>query len=257
MNKCIICFYNLKLIFKYKKFNYYRCSSCGLVSTLPLPSDKSIREHYQRGFIEGNYKFLREYSNQYKRVYFQFAEILEEKLSRKNISLKNLKVLDVGCFTGEFLEIIKNKGADVYGLELQKEAVEIADKKIPNRIFQSDLNSQKISKRKFDIVSLLGVVEHVKDPIALINQSYKLLNKNGIIIIQTPNSSSLPARILKKYWPPYSPIEHIHLFSKKSLYQALSQNGFSEIEFKSHWKKLPIGYVYNMFNIFGPEFKAI
>jgi hypothetical protein len=76
-------------------------------------------------------------------------------------------------------------------------------------------------------------------------------------MVQTPNSASHLAQIMKQYWPPYSPIEHIHLFSRKSLEYALRENGFENITFKSHWKKLPIGYVYNMFSNFGPEFYSM
>ena len=73
-------------------------------------------------------------------------------------------------------------------------------------------------------------------------------------MIQTPNSGSFLAKIMQKYWPPYTPIEHVHLFSREGLEETLKKNGFENITFRSHWKKLPVGYVYNMFSNFGPEF---
>jgi hypothetical protein len=112
-------------------------------------------------------------------------------------------------------------------------------------------------QNKYDIITMLGLVEHVTDPYKLIKRSYQLLKKDGMLMIQTPNSTSLLAKTMGKFWPPYSPIEHIHLFSRKSLELALLNAGFKDISYQSHVKKLPVGYVYNMLNNFGPEIHAL
>lgn len=258
MIKCIICNHIQKYLFTYhNNFDYYQCSSCGLVSTYPLPTTKTIKEHYKKKFQQGNYQLLRKYSNQYKRVYENFAEELEEALKDKKNKFKGLKVLDIGCFTGEFLEILKKRGADVYGIELQDDAVKIANKKLGDRVYKADVMGNEFPNMKFDIISLLGLIEHVTDPIRLLMRSSKLLRKDGILLIQTPNSGSFFAKVMKKYWPPYAPIEHIHLFSQKSLKILLEASGFQVLEIKSHIKPLPVGYIYNMLDNFGPEFKIL
>jgi len=119
--KCINCGNKEKLLFTYKNFNYYKCKNCQLVSTLPYPNDQQILNHYANGFKYGNYKFLRNFSDQYKTVYKHLADILEN--SFKDKSFKSKKILDIGCFTGEFLEILQKHGADVYGLEFQPEEI--------------------------------------------------------------------------------------------------------------------------------------
>ncbi len=53
-------------------------------------------------------------------------------------SLQGNSVLDIGCFTGEFLELLQDKGADVFGLELQTEAVDIANQKLPGKVYEAD-----------------------------------------------------------------------------------------------------------------------
>jgi len=258
MKKCIICGGLQKLIFKYQNFSYYRCQKCQQVSTYPLPDNKMIKKHYAQKFRAGNYQLLRKYSEQYKtNIYAYFVKLLKNRYAQQNETLKNKKVLDIGCFTGEFLELMQQEGAKVYGLELQPEAVKIANKKLSGHVFQADVMSYNFPQKKYDIITLLGLVEHVTNPMQLIERCYKLLSKDGLIMIQTPNSSSFLARNMKKYWPAYSPIEHIHLFSKKSLEYALYTAGFEQLSFQSHRKKLPVGYVYNMLNNFGPEFHKI
>jgi hypothetical protein len=65
------------------------------------------------------------------------------------------------------------------------------------------------------------------------------------------------AKAMKQYWPPYAPVEHIHLFSRKSLKHVLGTLGLTTVNVKQHWKFLPIDYVFNMFQNFGPEFHRL
>ncbi len=257
LKTCIICGKKQKEIFFYRDHHYFKCSNCDIVSTYPYPTIESIKKHYTSKFKKGNYELLHKYASQYQDVYAYFVKIIKNNLKEKNVTLKKMKVLDIGCFTGGFLELLSTEGADVYGLELQKEAVKIANKKLPGKVFQADVMDHKFPQRKYDVISLLGIVEHVTDPLKLIKRSAELLKKNGTIIIQTPDSSSLMAKCMGKYWPPYSPVEHIHLSSRKSITKALTSQGFKNIRFQRHIKILPIGYVYNMLTNFGPEFHRL
>lgn len=251
--KCIVCNGNGVLQFRYlKKFDYFRCKNCGHVSTYPLPTKQEIIEHYKKRFKKGNYELLQRFSTSYKQVYENFAEKLVKLVGARN--LKQKKLLDIGCFTGEFIDIMQSMGADAYGLELQIAAVKIANKKTPGKVIQGDIMNNRLDNKKFDIITMIGLVEHVTDPTLLIRRCKELLNKNGIVFIQTPNSSSFFAQIMQKYWPPYAPVEHIHLFSKRSLNLLLKDNSFTQIRFEQSWKKLTIGYVFNMLQNFGPEF---
>lgn len=257
MNKCNVCGITQKQIFSYQKYKYYRCDKCGLVTTLPYPSDESIKKHYANKFKKGNYELLLKYEKEYRRVYTDFITALDKIRGNSKRSTKGLRALDIGCFTGSFLLMLKKRGYDVTGIELQKEAVQLARKKLQKKVFALDVIKDKLPSGKYDLISMLGLIEHVKDPNLLIKKCASLLRKEGLVLIQTPNSGSIPARILRRYWPPYSPVEHIHLFSKDALTKLLEKNGFEVIYEKAHIKKLPFAYVYNMLDNFGPEFKNI
>jgi len=254
---CGICNGKQKFIFEYQKYFYHRCVNCGMVSTYPLPDGETIEAHYVKKFKNGNYQLLREYSSKYIFIYEGFAKHLESELKKYDQKLAGLRVLDVGCFTGEFLGLLHYRGADVYGLELQTEAVEIANEKLPGRIFKADVLGNDFPQKQFDIITLLGVVEHVLDPVKLFTRSAELLKPGGILFIQTPNSASLFARIMGKFWPPYAPVEHIHLSTRKSIKLKLEELGFENISCNMHIKKLPISYVYTMLQNFGPEFHKL
>lgn len=252
---CLVC-EDKQMFFQFtkQKFDFYRCKSCGLLSTFPLPNEETIMAHYDQARKDGNYGLGKEYMKYYIQVYKDFVKKLERKLHSYDVKLSGLKILDIGCFTGELLELLKEKGADVYGLELQDEAVKIANEKLPGRILKADVSSNIFPQMKFDIVIMSGLIEHVVDPEKRLRRAFEILSPRGFLMLQTPNSSSFLARILGKLWPPCAPVEHIHLFSKKSLKKILTKTGFENISLESHWKKLPIVYVYNNFRNFGPEF---
>lgn len=255
--KCVVCNHKQNKILSYKNFDYFKCINCGLVSTYPLPSKKEIKNHYKKEFNKGNYKFLRLYSKQYQKVYSGFLSEIEKYLINEGKSLNKLKILDIGCFTGDFLLLASIEGADVWGIELQKEAVRIADKKLPGRIKEKNISDNPFKKQKFDIITMFGLIEHIENPQKTIHEIKNMLKKDGILVIQTPNIDSVLAKLLQKYWPPYTPVEHIHLFGKKSINKILNNNDL-QIKFsKNHYKVLPIAYVYNMLTVFGPEIKKI
>jgi len=233
---------------------YYQCEGCGTISTFPQPDDAQIVNHYKKRFKEGNYRLVQEYMHNYLSVYNGFAKTVEGELAREKQSLKGLRVLDVGCFTGEFLVVMRDRGADVYGVDLQEDAVAIANRILENRVFKADLYQGGYPEQEYDIVTLLGVVEHVLDPVGLIQKAGSLQNKNGLIMIQTPDSSSIIARLLGKRWPPLEPIEHINLFSRKGLIKVLQESGYTGIRIKPHIKMLPVDYVFQNLEHFGADF---
>lgn len=227
---------------------------CGHVTTYPYPTRDEMKKHYQKKFKEGNYQLAIKFAQEYMAVYRQFVYLLEKVLKKENRSTKAIKILDIGCFTGDFLVLMEEAGADIYGLELQDDAVEIANKKLHGRVKAADVMTDAFPKVRFDVITLLGIVEHVTDPMKLIKRSTELLKKGGILMVQTPNSGSVLSRLAKQLWPPFAPVEHIHLFSRNSLTQALRQFGYTNITYSTHIKKLPLGYVYHQFKNFGPEF---
>jgi 2-polyprenyl-3-methyl-5-hydroxy-6-metoxy-1,4-benzoquinol methylase len=221
---------------------YRRCRGCGLLAT-ELPSREQIEAHYTAKFEFGNYELLRRYATPYQRIYEQMAGWLEFH--------PGARVLDVGCFTGDFLALLAERGADVYGLELQPEAVAIANQRLPGRIFQASADDSRFPPGRYDTITMLAVIEHVLDPRGLIASARERLALGGRLYLQTPNAGSLVARALGRTWPMLAPVEHIHLFSARALRLLLASEGFEVIRVRRHVKRLPASYVHAQFANYG------
>ena len=109
--------------------------------------------------------------------------------------LKNKTVLDVGCSTGYFGKILKAANNYVVGIDISKSAIKIAKKNLDEAYCVNIENELLPTKRKFDLIILSEVIEHLFDPESTLKKVIRHLKKNGLIIITTPNISFLPNRI--------------------------------------------------------------
>jgi SAM-dependent methyltransferase len=246
---CIVCGGDQRPAFRRGEFIYGRCRACGLLSISPIPTAELIESHYHAKFKAGNYEAARRYASEYRRIYRQYADFISPKPGDR--------ILDVGCFTGELIHVLAERGADVYGLELQAEAVAIANGRLPGRVYQADVFGTRFPAGPYDIVTMMGVIEHVTEPAAFLKRANELLKPGGELFLQTPDASSVVAKVTGTHWPPLAPVEHIHLFSRTALRHLLKHAGFSRMRFRCHVKRLPVAYVYENFANFGPEWRKV
>ena len=118
-----------------------------------------------------------------------------DKLKKKSSgkSLKNIKVLDIGCGGGLLCEPLSKLGAKVIGIDASERNIKIAKthaKKSKLKINYYCASPENfISKEKFDVVLNMEIVEHVEDVNLFLKESSKFLKKNGIMFIATLNKT--------------------------------------------------------------------
>jgi methionine biosynthesis protein MetW len=121
----------------------------------------------------------------------EYWKISDAKEIIYNKIKSNKKVLDLGCWTGRLGEkLINEKKCNVVGVDINKEALAIAAKRL-NNTFSSDLNNPEelLSNinQKFDYIIFADVLEHLKSPKDILKAIQILLKPNGEIIISLPN----------------------------------------------------------------------
>ena len=106
---------------------------------------------------------------------------------------KNIKILDIGCGGGLLSEPMCRLGATVLGIDASKKNIEVAKfhaKKSGLKIdYKVSSPEQLNTKVKFDVILNMEIIEHVDDINFFINESSKLLRKNGIMFIATLNKT--------------------------------------------------------------------
>ena len=140
----------------------------------------------------GKFKPLHKF-NPVRLEYIKESIIKKFKTRGKNTSLKNIKILDIGCGGGLLCEPLAKLGAEVVGIDASEKNIKIAKihaKRNNLKIKYYCSSPEKfISNKKFDIILNMEIVEHVKDVNLFLKESSRFLKKNGIMFIATLNKT--------------------------------------------------------------------
>jgi len=123
--------------------------------------------------------------------------LAQEHISRYSFAAKfvaNKQVLDVGCGSGYGSDILASTGAaKVIGVDISEEAISYCQKyyKQSNLKFeQGDCTSLKFKEKSFDVIVAFELIEHIENEQKFLNETKRLLKKNGILILSTPNKET-------------------------------------------------------------------
>ena len=103
------------------------------------------------------------------------------------------KIIDIGCGTGIHASLISKKGFDIDALDLNKEMLDIAKKRLNSSLYLQNVLNINIDKQYDIIISMFAVINHLKDTSELkkcLSNMKKILKYNGTIIIDLHNPQS-------------------------------------------------------------------
>ncbi len=141
---------------------------------------------------QGKFKPLHKF-NPVRIKYIKENSIKHFNIKSKNMPLKKLKILDIGCGGGLLSEPMSRLGAKVTGIDASKQNINVAkthslEKKLKIKYICSSPEKLKV-KDKFDIILNMEIVEHVDDVNFFIKNCSKFLKRNGIMYIATLNKT--------------------------------------------------------------------
>lgn len=131
---------------------------------------------------------------------------------------KGLSVLDIGCNTGEMLDIAKVKGCETSGVEFCKDSIKI----VREKGHAGFLKLEDITGR-FDIITAFDLIEHLYDVPSFLTACHERLKPEGCLVLLTGDISCFSARLTKMNWWYVRYPEHIVFPSRKFL---LSEHRF-------------------------------
>lgn len=211
------------------KRSVYRCAKCSMVYLERLPpgeaaayyASKDYRARY--GPKPGTAVNAREIFDTYRP--FQAPIVVE----LKKILKPSMKVLDVGCSTGHFLDALKGKVKTRVGLELGKDEVEFIQKNLDFKVYDVPIEDADITEGPFDLITCFQVLEHIEEPIPFLKQLARNLKPGGYLYLELPNldDALLSQYDIAGYRDFYYREPHVSYFSGTTLKKALGAAGFS------------------------------
>ena len=201
---------------------YLACGQCGHTSIEHLPNKGLIDLLYSSYYsypsaILGQFNPVRD---------DYFVEFFFNKLVNSIDARNNRQVLEVGCYDGYVLRKLQEFGLDVEGCDPSSGADIGIAKGIPIKKRFFDAKEYAQEGREFDVILSRHFIEHVENPSELIIGFKSILKEEGLLVLETPNVTYFSD---KGFMEVFS-LQHINLFSDKSLNILLAQNGLQVID---------------------------
>lgn len=239
---CTLCEHVALPYFSKHGYQYARCSSCAFVFVTPLPDTSIVyQDSYFSGASHGfGYVDYDSDKEAMRSTFEKYLELAETELPQKGT------LLDIGAATGFFMSIAQNMGWEVRGIEISPYAAKLAGAK-GLTVLAGTIDSHS-TEHTYDAITMLDVLEHVDSPRETLQKAFGLLKHGGVLVINTPDTGSVIARLLTSLWHQYIPPEHIALFNEKNISSLLKETGFTVLNIQHIGKRFTLRYMIETLN---------
>ena len=222
-------------LFRKHGFSFHRCTECGFVYADPQVRDEALMQEYEGSSANDLWidVLLSDANHAYDHDKFAAGVRLLE-----SVTGGPGKVLDIGCSIGHFLKIARDMGWDSLGMEVNKRAVEHARNVWGLSIETKFLHESDIPPASMDAVTLWGVVEHLKDPVGILRDVFRVLRPGGALLLFCPNIESLACRVLHEDAPCVDGRNHCGYFAPRTMRYLLEKCGFEVLSIESRQPNL-------------------
>jgi SAM-dependent methyltransferase len=200
------------------------CARCGCAFADRIPEQSVFDEHYSR---MSKYEYAHRGGEESPFDAARF-DIIAKYLSEQ-IEDRETRVLDVGCATGGLLDRLRRLGyANVTGLDPSPGCAKLAKQVYDLPVSTGTAFENDLPKRSYDLVIVVGVLEHIRDAAAAVARLDELVSPAGTIFAEVPDATAFSE------WPdaPYQEfsIEHVNFFGPGSLENLMKIAGYELIK---------------------------
>jgi 2-polyprenyl-3-methyl-5-hydroxy-6-metoxy-1,4-benzoquinol methylase len=162
-------------------------------------------------------------------------------------------LLDIGAGIGLMVAEARDRGLDAQGIEPSRWCVETAATVNGVNLLCGTVKEWMGRLDRYDIVTMIDVVEHTTDPLGMIREAAALLSPGGALLIVTPDRGSLAARLMGRWWWHYR-VAHVGYFNRSSMRRALAEARLTlEAETYATWR-FPTSYLAERAARYAPVF---
>jgi 2-polyprenyl-3-methyl-5-hydroxy-6-metoxy-1,4-benzoquinol methylase len=209
-------------------FRYLRCKTCGVLFIDPVPYDR-LAEIYPPNY----YSFVSPENSLVQRLKRKLDERMFRGLLR-DLPGTSLNLLDVGGGAGWELTWIRELEPRIHFTQVvDLDAAAEATARANGHEYFRGRAEEFVTERRFDLILMLNLIEHVQDPRALLAKMRGVLSPGGLIFLKTPNTDSLDARIFRHAnWAGYHCPRHWVLFTRESFSELAAKVGLKVASFR-------------------------
>lgn len=211
--------------------------ACGLLWLDPEPAEDELsilyRDYYTHGAKVDQANGGRRWLRDLYRASLKATRIIAERRKLQLLFVDELPpgdLLEVGCGAGDRLPVFKALGWRVTGQDVDPVAAKEARRASGAEVHIGPLADLARAQRRFDVVVVNHVIEHVVDPVALLRVCRSMLRARGSLVCVTPNARSWGHRTFGVNWMSLDPPRHISIFTPAAMRMASRMAGCDAAE---------------------------
>lgn len=198
------------------------CEQCGLTFLNPRMGQQKLFEYYAK-----QSRIPRE-SIQVDSPFAVLMELQIDEIEKFKPIKKGMRVLEIGCAEGFFLQSLEKRANDklrLYGVELSEKYIEQAKRLLPDvTVFETPLEETEFGVFEFDLIVLRHVLEHLGNPMECLKKIRSILAPQGVLYIEVPDSQNTDPSVSRFYHH-----EHLLYFTSQILNSYLISAGFQPL----------------------------
>ncbi len=209
-------------------FAVVTCGQCGLAFTSPRPDELSIEDFYPMDYAPHRPK------RDHRVRWAPFARLRGRPCVERRVLEKHGKcrLLDFGCGGGSFLERMHRQGWNVTGIDASPAAVATVERRLGLPAFLGSLPNPQLVPGSFDVITMWHSLEHVHNPLRVLQAAKELLAPDGKLLVAVPNIDGLPFRWFGSSWFALDLPRHLSHFKPDTLRAMLAKTGFETIKIR-------------------------
>jgi 2-polyprenyl-3-methyl-5-hydroxy-6-metoxy-1,4-benzoquinol methylase len=221
-----------------QKYTIIADPTYGYLRAEPVPTQEEVERYYAEEFYSSEYKKFNDSSlevQQSEKDFFNSKWLDVYNKCSEYFKNESFTIFDVGCGFSQALLFYREKGINVSGLEPSPEGVAYAQSQ-GLEVYQAGIEDfDCVEGRRFDVVTLMNVLEHLRNPAETLKKiKDNLLSSRGVLIIDVPNEYNDFQMVanaefsLNNWWE--CPPNHINYFSATTLGNLLRKCGYQIVD---------------------------
>lgn len=208
-----------------------QCPTCDLVYADSPPTESTLAQAYKDAAYDS--------SEEASYASIAYAKAIEPILGQLE---KRHSALEIGTGTGVFLEKLEELGfKTLVGIEPSTAAINASSNRARGWIRSGIFNAADFEPSSFDLICCFMTLEHVRNPMELCKDAINLLKPGGLFVTVTHDYRSIVNRLLGEK-SPIIDIEHMQLFSNKSILELFLGAGFCNTNTRKFKNIYPLSY---------------
>lgn len=205
-----------------------KCNDCGVTSMRPMPTDEQLATYYAAYAKDDRVDLARRRGSRYPKLRKLFHRFSGDVDPRDFVDVPpGGRVLDYGCGLAGYLCDFHDRGVAISGAEIADYVVEACKQHGFDVHRVEDFSHIPFADGEFDVVYLMQVFEHLRDPHGFMQELARILKPGGVLHLAVPNAASIWRRVFGSNWVSgwYAPF-HLFHYDRESLSKLSQQHGF-------------------------------